>query len=71
MTISGIDPKYAIANEQQVQRFPVLQVTDYEPRSLDQPIDAQDNYSCALGGNVFKIEVNINSRKFFCYFLEN
>ncbi len=48
MTISGINPKYAIANEQQAQQFPAIQVTDYQPRSLEQPIlfcISEDSYS--------------------------
>ncbi len=47
MTVSGINPKYAIANEQQAQQFPAVQVTDYEPRFLEQQIDfciSEDSY---------------------------
>ncbi len=47
MTVSGINPKYAIANEQQAQQFPAIQVTDYQPRSLDEIVNfciSEDSY---------------------------
>ena len=47
MTISGINRKYAIASNQQTQEYPAIQVTDYQPRSLEQQIDfciSEDSY---------------------------
>ncbi len=47
MTVSGINPKYAIESNQQSQEYPAIQVTDYQPRSLDEIIDfciSEDSY---------------------------
>ncbi len=47
MTLTGINPKYAIQSNQQGQQFPALQVNDYEPRSLDAEINfciSEDSY---------------------------
>ncbi len=38
MTITGINPQYAIATTQAAQEYPAIQVTDYEPRFLDETI---------------------------------
>ena len=47
MTVTGINPEFAIKSNQQGQQFPALQVTDYEPRFLEQQINfciSEDSY---------------------------
>jgi len=47
MTVTGINPKYAIESNQKAQEYPAIQVTDYEPRFLEQQIDfciSEDSY---------------------------
>ncbi len=39
MTVTGINPKYAIESNQLGQQFPAIQADNYQPRSLDEQID--------------------------------
>ena len=39
MTVTGINPKYAIESNQLGQQFPAIQANNYQPRSLDEQID--------------------------------
>lgn len=46
MTVTGINPKYAIIKEN-AQQFPAVQASDYEPRTLDEKINfclSEDSY---------------------------
>ncbi len=61
MTVSGINLNYAVASNQKEQVYPALQVTNYQPRSLSEPIDfCMSETSCDLlnhDTDLFKTEV--------------
>ena len=39
MNVSGINLNYAVASNQKEQVYPALQVTNYQPRSIEEQID--------------------------------
>ena len=61
MTVSGINLNYAVASNQKEQVYPALQVTNYQPRSIEEKIDfCMSETSCDLlnhDSDLFELEV--------------
>ena len=60
MTFTGINPKFAIKSNFSEQKYPALQVTNYQPVSLEQEISfclSEDSFNLLAPNNSLETEV--------------